>query len=66
MVKEEKALVRVAAEAPEQFDSRETVAREAERVADWIKQAKHSVAFTGKIFTFSLKDGIEKNKSELF
>ena len=66
MVKEEKALVRVAAEAPEQFDSWETVAREAERVADWIKQAKYSVAFTGEIFTFSLKDGIEKNKSELF
>ena len=50
MVKEEKALVKVAAEAPEQFDNWETVATEAERVADWIKHAKHCVAFTGKVF----------------
>ena len=50
MVKEEKALVKIAAEAPEQFDNWETVATEAQRVADWIKQAKHCVAFTGKVF----------------
>ena len=48
MVKEEKALLRVASEAPEQFDSLETVLEEARRVADWIKEAKHCVAFTGK------------------
>ena len=47
MVKEEKALVRAAAKAPEQFDSWGTVEREARRVADWIKQAKHCVTFTG-------------------
>ena len=47
MVKEEKASVRAAAKAPEQFDSWGTVEREAWRVADWIKQAKHCVTFTG-------------------
>ena len=41
MVKEEKALVRAASKAPEQFDSWETVEREARRVA------KHGVTFTG-------------------
>ena len=50
MVKEEKALVKVASEAPEQFDSWGTVATEAERVAHWIKHAKHCVAFTGNVF----------------
>ena len=51
MVKEEKALLKVAAEAPEQFDSHESVLQEARRVADWIKLAKHCVAFTGIDFS---------------
>lgn len=48
MTKEEKALVKIAAEAPEQFDSTSKILQEAERAAAWVKSAKHCVAFTGR------------------
>ena len=48
MVKEEKALVTAAAEAPEQFDSVDTVLAEARRASEWIRTAQHLVVFTGE------------------
>lgn len=48
LTKEEKALVKVASEAPEQFDSISKVLDEAKRAAEWIKSSKYCVAFTGK------------------
>lgn len=48
MTKEEKALVKIAAEAPEQFDSNNKILQEAERAAAWVKSAKYCVVFTGQ------------------
>jgi len=47
MTKEEKAMVKVAAESPEQFDSVESIKAQAKKAALLIKKAKHLVAFTG-------------------
>lgn len=53
MTKEEKSMIKVAAEAPEQFDSIENIKASAKEAAEWIKTAKHLVAFTGNYLHLS-------------
>lgn len=40
-------MVKIAAEAPEQFDSIDSVKNNAKQAAEWIKESKHLVTFTG-------------------
>ncbi|KAL4237188.1 hypothetical protein ACF0H5_005568 [Mactra antiquata] len=47
MHKEEKLLVKIAANAPEKFDSVSSIIKEAKKAASWIKKSKHCIAFTG-------------------
>lgn len=57
MTKEEKSMVKLAAEAPEQFDSIDSMMAGAKCAANWIKEAKHLVAFTGtNIFVYYATD----------
>lgn len=63
LTKEEKALIDVASEAPEQFDSNTKILLEARRAADWIKSSKHCVAFTGAGISTSAGIGDYRGKA---
>lgn len=47
MTKEEKVLVDIAAQAPEQFDCVSKIFDQARKAALWVKNSNHCVAFTG-------------------
>ncbi|XP_052776880.1 uncharacterized protein LOC128214445 [Mya arenaria] len=63
MTSDEKKMVKIASESEEQFDSETLIKDEARQAAQWIKSAKHLVAFTGAGISTSAGIGDYRGKA---